>query len=75
MEHIYDAVKVFRNEDYVVFVMDDRSNPEIISGMRLLQAEEMAIISWSIFSNYPVEGHLTKKGMDLRDYLKNYEWD
>jgi len=75
MKHIYEAMKVFKDDDYIVFVINGRFKAEINLNMRLLQAEEMAIVSWSVFSNYPVEGHLTRKGINLRDYLKSYEWN
>ena len=75
MEHIYEVMKLFKDEDYIVFVINDRINADINSGMRLLQDEEMAICLWSKISNHPIEGQLTTKGKALRDYLKNHEWD
>ncbi|KAA6440914.1 hypothetical protein FEM33_05150 [Dyadobacter flavalbus] len=75
MELIFEAMKLFKDEDYIVFEINDRINADINSGMRLLEDEEMAICLWTTISNYPVEGQLTNKGKGLRDYLKNHEWD
>lgn len=75
MEEESEAMKVFTNHDSILFTIEEGINHRIISDMKLLEMQEMVVLSWSINLESLIHGRLTKKGMDLRNYLKQYEWE
>lgn len=75
MEEESEAMKVFMHHDSILFTIEDGINLRIIADMKLLEGQEMVVLSWSTNLESLIHGRLTKKGLDLRNYLKNYEWN
>jgi len=75
MEEEFEAIRIFRDHDHIVFTLQEGINHRIITDMKLLETLNMVVLSWSIDENSIIYGRLTKKGMDLRNYLKQNEWD
>jgi len=75
MEQESEAMKVFIHYDSILFTIEEGINRRIISDMKLLEIQEMVVLSWSTNLESLIHSRLTKKGMDLRNYLKQYEWE
>ncbi|GGB96075.1 hypothetical protein [Dyadobacter sediminis] len=75
MEEEFEAMKVFRNHDQILFTIEEGLNRRIISDMKILEDQSMVVLSWSTNLESLIYGRLTKKGLDLRNYLKEYEWE
>ncbi|KAA6438292.1 hypothetical protein FEM33_16460 [Dyadobacter flavalbus] len=75
MEEEFEAMKVFRNHDLILFTMEEGLNSRIISNMKILETQRMVVLSWSTNLESLIYGRLTKEGLDLRNYLKQHEWE
>ncbi|GGC14638.1 hypothetical protein [Dyadobacter sediminis] len=75
MQKEFEAMKVSRNYDQILFTVQEGINNRVISDMKLLEAQDMVVLSWSTNLESRIHGRWTRKGMDLRNYLKQHEWD
>ncbi|GGC14659.1 hypothetical protein [Dyadobacter sediminis] len=75
MEEEFEAMKIFRHQDQIIFTIEEGINHRIIADMKLLETQSMVYLLWSTNLESLIYGRLTKKGIELRNYLKDHEWD